>query len=112
MEYMTSLTLIAQPSKSGYIATTIRIACAFEPRVKRLDIVWKTAIRNLGHEMHGSSIYRHQERQRTTRLKPRRRKLHILRSAAGSKVARLFSLQQYGWSRVNKRRWLIVDENI
>ena len=84
-----NLQMVVQPSKSGYVATTMILAKAFEPLAKKLGVIKKVAIRNLGHEMHGTNVGRHQERQRLKALKARKRKLMILRHAAGGRVARL-----------------------
>ena len=62
---------------------------AFEPLAKRLGIVKKKALRNLGRELHGTTVGRYQEQRRLKALRARRRNIRILRQAAGGRVARL-----------------------
>ena len=78
-----NLKMIVQPSKSGYVATTTVLAKAFAPLARRLGVIKKVAIRNLGHEMHGTKVMRRQEAKRMQALRARKHKLRILRQAAG-----------------------------
>ena len=79
------LKMVLQPSKSGFVATTTKLLRILLPVARRLGVVKKQAIRNLGHEMHGTKLSRVQERARLRGLRARRRKLLILRQAVGAR---------------------------
>ncbi|CAK0862994.1 unnamed protein product [Prorocentrum cordatum] len=84
-----ALHLRVQRSKLGFVATERKVAQIFRGATRALRIPRKAWARNLGHEVFGTRPLRTQERRRLRALHARRRRLAMLRQAAGRRAARL-----------------------
>ena len=83
------LQLVLQPQKSGFLASSRRRALQLRPAMRRRGLQEKTWVRNLGHELHGRKVLRTQEKRRLATLMDRRRRIAMLRRAAGRRAAAL-----------------------
>ena len=82
--------LVIQTTKSGFVANTSRGRARFAKHVQTLGLRSKKAMRNLGHEMHGTRVFRIQEKARLRTLQAKRRKIWGLKNVAGEAVKTLW----------------------
>ena len=84
------LGLVVQFAKSGFVASTQRARKRFATFASALKLAAKKAMRNLGHELHGTRVFRIQEEARVRKTTLRSRKLRALRRAVSDRVSRLW----------------------